>query len=206
MNETGANGPVRRGLAALDRGLTVFLQILVAAMALCITAEIVLNALVQPLAGGWLRALDDGAGGEPSALETALRGAMLVVARASAPVNTLSQTLLVWIGILGGSLALRERAHPGVDALVRLYPPQVQLWLARAASALVVLFSLAVLAAGGWMVTARAFELGSKMPGIEALNQGWFYLVLILAGLCNAVYGVEQFMHPPRAGDRSENP
>jgi C4-dicarboxylate transporter DctQ subunit len=111
-------------------------------------------------------------------------------------VNTTSQTLLVWIGILGSALALRYRAHLGVDAVVRLYPPKVRLILDYISTALIALFSLLVLGVGGWQVAYRAFAMGSKMPGIEFMNRGWFYLVLLITGILNLIYCVYHFTHP----------
>jgi TRAP-type C4-dicarboxylate transport system permease small subunit len=177
----------------LDRLLTWFLIALVVLMVFSITAEIVLNAIIQPSVS-FLMATQDHQ--DDSTSFAFLQGVMNGVAKASSPVNTASQTLLVWIGILGSSLALRYRAHLGVDALVRLYPPKIRLILDYVSTVLVGLFSLAVLLAGGYMVCERAFSLGSKMPGFEAFNRGWFYLVLVITGVLNLLYCVYHLMHP----------
>lgn len=181
-----------RFYGALDRCLTVVLLVLVVAMVLSITTEILLNALVQPAATAALRALEDGAGSP--GLEGFLRGVVGVVADISAPVNTASQTLLVWIGILGSALAFRMRAHLGVDALVRVYPPKARLFLDHLSTALVGAFSLVILVVGGWMAFRKG--LGSDMPGLAMLDQGWFYLVLVITGLLNLLYCVYHFVHP----------
>lgn len=177
----------------LDRVLTLVLQILVVAMVLSISAEIVLNAIVQPAVSYWLASL---AAGQASALKNTLQGLNHLLANASSPVNTASQTLLIWIGIFGSSLAFRTRSHMGVDALVRLYPPKARLVLDYLSTALVGLFSLCILLFGGYLVCYRAFSLGSKMPGFEFLNQGWFYLVLVITGALNLLYCIYHFLHP----------
>ncbi|MBI1389123.1 MAG: TRAP transporter small permease subunit [bacterium] len=188
----------------IDKTLSAVLIGLVALMAISITAEIVLNAMIQPAASALL-ARADASGVAPDApYREALRGVMAFVANASAPVNTASQTLLVWVGILGGALAYRQRAHLGVDALARLYPPRIRLWLDYLSTAVTAAFSLAVLVIGGWMVCARAFESGSRMPGMESFNRGWFYLVLPISGALMLVYCVHHWLHPQAAGGDDE--
>jgi TRAP-type C4-dicarboxylate transport system permease small subunit len=155
------------------------------AMVLCITSEIVLNAVLQPIA----------------ARLPSLNWLGNTIARISAPANTLSQILLVWLGILGSALAFRKRAHLGVDALVRVYPRKVRLALDYLSTLLVGLFSATVLVWGGYKVVAAAFARGSKMPGLEWFNAGWFYLVLIFAGGLNLIYCAYHFLHPVAPGD-----
>ncbi len=194
---------LRRFYNILDKSLTTVLQFLVVAMVLSITAEIVLNAVVQPIAGNMLKSYGSEVASdvdEKSSAVKILEGVMSFVAKASAPINTASQTLLVWIGILGSALALRMRSHLGVDALVRLYPPKVRLILDYISTALVGLFSLAVLLIGGYLVSARAFSLGSKMPGIENVNRGWFYLVLVITGALNLFYCIYHIRYPKPVG------
>lgn len=191
----------------LDRALTAILLVLVVAMVLSISTEILLNAAVQPLASRLIKALgEESEGKEPAAArdeprETSpalriLEGTVGLVAKASAPLNTASQTLLVWIGILGSALAFRRRAHLGVDALVRVYPARIRLILDHVSTALVGIFSLVVLVIGGYGVCRGAFSLGSRMPGLEMVNRGWFYLVLVITGVLNLIYCVYHFAHP----------
>ena len=183
--------------AGLDRLVTGVLVVLVVAMAGSITLEIVLNAGVQPILGRLIRAAA-ARGAAPAPVLLRLNEA---VAAASAPVNTASQSLLVWVGILGSALALRRRAHLGVDALVRVYPRRARLALDRASTAVVGLFSLGVLVVGGAKVCQQAIATGSRMPGFEALNTAWFYSVLVVTGLLNLVYCFHHLRHPVAAGE-----
>jgi len=191
----------------LDKGLTAVLLTLVVAMVLSITSEILLNAIIQPVTSSLLKSCRDETldsqqfEKEKSFPVSQLESVMGFVANASSPVNTASQTLLVWIGILGSALAFRLRAHLGVDALVRLYPRKVRLALDYISTALVGLFSFFIFVIGGYMVCYRAFSMGSKMPGFEILNRGWFYLVLILTGLLNLLYCIYHFSHPSPVGE-----
>ncbi len=200
---------MNRFFELLDKSLTTVLLILVVAMVFSITAEIVLNAAVQPVASGLLKTIETDMDETDEAdiskkkyvyVRGILEGLMDLVANLSAPVNTSSQTLLIWIGILGSALAFRMRAHLGVDALVRMYPPKVRLVLDYISTFLIGVFSLTVLVIGGFLVSYRAFSLGSKMPGFEHLNRGWFYLVLIITGILNLIYCFYHFKYPKPVG------
>lgn len=183
---------LQRFFHRLDQTVSVILVILVVMMVISITTEIVLNALVQPLAGYLLQS--------PSSWDVVLKNVMKTVSLLSSPVNTLSQTLLVWVGILGSAYALKQREHLGVDALVRLYPTPVRFWLDRLTTLLVAVFSIVVLIVGGFNVAYGAFERGFKMPGIEWLNQGWFYLVLVITGILNLLYCIHHWFYPQPVG------
>lgn len=154
----------------LDRSLTCILVMLVITMVLTITGEIVLREVFQPV----YRYLT---GNAPEFLS-----------QISGPINTASQTQLVWLGILGSALALRYRAHVGVDALVMQYPVRWQKRLAIVSDVLVAVFSLVVLLVGGTMVCQQAIAIDSRMPGFESLNRAWFYAVLPITGLLSLIY------------------
>lgn len=123
------------------------------------------------------------------------------VSHISAPINTASQTLLVWVGILGSALAWKLRAHLGVDALVRIYPPKVRLVLDYLQTILVGLFSFIVLIVGGYLTCVRAIQTQSKMPGLESFNRAWFYSVLVISGVLHVIYCVYHLSHPKPVGD-----
>lgn len=170
----------------LDKALAAILMVLLVAMVGSITSEILLRELAQPI------------------LQLTLGRAPAWISEFSAPLNALSQVLLVWVGILGSALALKLRAHIGVDVLVRLYPRRVQLVLDYVSTALIALFSLGVLLYGGYRVCATAFAYGYGMPGFETLNRGWFYLVLPVAGLLGLGYSAYHAMHPTTVADAAE--
>jgi TRAP-type C4-dicarboxylate transport system permease small subunit len=75
------------------------------------------------------------------------------------------------------------------------------LYLDYFSTGLIAVFSLLVLVLGGYRVCYQAFSMGSKMPGIEELNRGWFYLVLILTGALNLLYCIDHFRHPRPGGE-----
>lgn len=195
-----------RFVAVLDKYLTRVLMTMVVAMTVSISAEIVLNAAVQPVVSRLIIKLaPDGSSAaaqqNPGGLLGRLQGINDFVSVMSAPLNTISQSLLVWLGILGSALAFRFRAHLGVDALVRYYPRRVQLILDHISTLLVATFSLTVLVIGGWLAAKPFFDSGALMPGLEWFNRGWFFLVLSIAGVLNLIYAVHHFLHPMAVSD-----
>ncbi len=162
----------------LDKCLSAILIILVICMVISITMEIFLREVAGQILGnpGWISDL-------------------------SSPVNTASQTLLVWIGILGSSMALRYRAHLGIDVFINLYPKKLHIVLDYISTVLIALFSLFVLLYGGFMICHRAISSGSLTPGFENINRAWFYSVLVIAGILNLIYCIYLFMHPLSASE-----
>jgi TRAP-type C4-dicarboxylate transport system permease small subunit len=102
--------------------------------------------------------------------------------------------------MLGGALALRRRAHLGVDALVRAYPRKVRFALDYFSTALLAAFSLAVMVCGGYLVCDKAVSTHSMTPGLETFNQAWFYAALPVAGALNFIYCIHAFFHPKPIG------
>lgn len=172
---------LERLLRPIDRVLTWVVVALLVAMVSSISCEILLREVVQAF---FLKT----SGSSPDWLQ-----------QLSAPLNTASQTLLVWVGLLGSSLAYRHRAHLGVDAIVRLYPARVRKALEAVSTVLVAIFSLGVLLVGGGMVCARSVNYDFRMPGLEEFNRAWFYAVLPLSGALTLLYAINFLLHPGRA-------
>ncbi len=170
-----------RLFTALDKAFCAFVPVLLACMAVAIVLEISLREMISPLFGnpGWISTL-------------------------SSPLNTMSQTLLVWTGLLGSSVAVKHRAHLGVDVLTRAYPPRVAVWVDRISIVIIALFSLVVCVYGGWAICAAAIKRGSVMPGFENVNRAWFYSVLVIGGLANTVYCVLHLATGRVAGEHTE--
>lgn len=196
-------------LAIVDRVLTFVLMVMVVAMVVSITGEILLNALIQPFVSSQIADLFGGIVTAEIAREKGgwaqlMYSVNTLISRLSSPINTISQTLMVWVGLLGTPLAFRHRAHLGVDALVRMYPRRVQLALDIVSTLLVAFFSAVVLVWGGWRTTSSVFASGTAMVGLEFLNRGWFYTVLFIAGGLNLLYAVHHLLHPVDFESESE--
>lgn len=64
----------------------------------------------------------------------------------------MAQLLLIWLCFFGATRAMRERAHLGVDLLVRYLPYKARLWLELVLAVVFILF-MAVLAYEGYKLT-----------------------------------------------------
>lgn len=172
----------RRLYKALDWLLCTSAPFLLGCMAAAIMLEIALREVLSPALNNpsWISSI-------------------------SSPLNTLSQTLLVWTGLLGSSVALKHRAHLGVDALVRLYPKGVRRFLDKGAIVLIATFSLAVCIYGGATLCEGAIRRGSVVPGFEDVNRAWFYSVLVICGVANLVYCIGHFVSGPQEDDTPDH-
>jgi TRAP-type C4-dicarboxylate transport system permease small subunit len=81
----------------------------------------------------------------------------------------LAQLLFIWLCFIGATRAMRQRAHLGVDLLVRLLPHTGRLWLETALAALTLVF-LAVLAWEGVQLTLLNIE---RQFGDSGLSYAW---------------------------------
>jgi TRAP-type C4-dicarboxylate transport system permease small subunit len=78
----------------------------------------------------------------------------------------LSRWLLVWLTFLGAIVALREHAHLGVDALVRMLPPFGRL-ICFVASYALMLYADALLTIGSWRQAVITFADTAPASGIS---------------------------------------
>jgi TRAP-type C4-dicarboxylate transport system permease small subunit len=81
----------------------------------------------------------------------------------------LAQLLFIWLCFIGATRAMRQRAHLGVDLLVRLLPHAGRLWLETALAALTLVF-LAILAWEGVELTLLNIE---RRFGDSGLSYAW---------------------------------
>lgn len=80
----------------------------------------------------------------------------------------------VWLALLGSAVGVRENAHIGVDAFVRLFPPTHRRLIAFASLALVAVF-LVVLIKLGIDLLARVEDQRSAALGLPVF---WVYLAV----------------------------
>ena len=81
----------------------------------------------------------------------------------------LAQLLFIWLCFIGATRAMRQRAHLGVDYLVRLFSRRHRLILETALALLFVAF-LAVLAVEGYKLTILNWE---RQFGDSGLSYAW---------------------------------
>ena len=80
-----------------------------------------------------------------------------------------AQLLFIWLCFFGAVRALREKAHLGIDILVRHLPQKARFWLEMAASVVILIF-LGLLANEG---TKLAFSNIQRQFGDSGLSYFW---------------------------------
>ncbi|MBL4811797.1 MAG: TRAP transporter small permease [Rhodobacteraceae bacterium] len=81
----------------------------------------------------------------------------------------LAQLLFIWLCFIGAARALRQRAHLGVDLLIRMLGMRQRLWVESAIAVLTLAF-FAVLTYQGYMLTLLNLE---REFGNSGLSYGW---------------------------------
>ncbi len=98
--------------------------------------------------------------------------------------------LLVWVGLLGASVALNRGAHLGIDYFVMKLPPTRRIYTEIFSFGVVALFSLLVLTIGGVQLVLQNLELGQESAALE-LKMGYVYLALPISGFFLTLYSGE---------------
>lgn len=93
--------------------------------------------------------------------------------------------LFAWSTLFGASLIVSEKGHMNIPVLVEKRSPKVQKGLAIFSELMILLFSLAVLTAGGVAITKLAL---GQMTSSLGMPVGYFYIPLPITGLINTIY------------------
>lgn len=101
--------------------------------------------------------------------------------------------LLVWVSLLGASLAYSEGSHLGVDYLVQKLDPAARQLSKVLVELLVLGFSAFVLVRGGVALVSETLASGQVSPAL-GLRMGYVYLAVPLSGLCFAVFALEKLV------------
>jgi C4-dicarboxylate transporter DctQ subunit len=110
---------------------------------------------------------------------------------------------LLEVGFLGAAVALRERAHQGVDAMVHLLPRRAQQvievidWIVLAGFGV-------VFARLGWLYVAETVAIGGDLS-VAPLPKWPFYCVYPLTGALFVLFAVENALRALR-GELTEGP
>ena len=98
-------------------------------------------------------------------------------------------TLLIWVGLLGGVYAYRERAHLGLDLFHHKVGDLGKRRLYAISDICCGLFALAVLVIGGGMLVQLTYEL-KQTTSTLGIPMAWVYSVLPLSGMLIVYYSV----------------
>lgn len=99
--------------------------------------------------------------------------------------------LLMWLALLGASVAFRRQQHLGVDYFVGKLHPTARTLLAVVGQTLIGFFALAVLVYGGSVLVNQTLAAGQLTPA-TGIRMGYVYVVVPLSGLFIALFAVEQ--------------
>jgi len=87
--------------------------------------------------------------------------------------------LMIWLGFLGASLALREGLHVGVELVVNRVPPPVSRWMSGLARGAVAGFLLVVIGYGIFLVS----NLWDQQSPVAEIRMTWPYLAIPVGSL-----------------------
>jgi TRAP-type C4-dicarboxylate transport system permease small subunit len=114
----------------------------------------------------------------------------------------LARFLMIWVGLLGASLAFEKKAHLGVDFFVGKFHPTAQKILQLATLLVVLLFAIGVLCIGGWELVTRTLALKQETPAL-GIPKGWVYLAVPISGFFTIIFTLVQMLDVIRGEARS---
>ena len=98
--------------------------------------------------------------------------------------------LLIWIGILGASYALRTKSHLGIDVLTYKFKGVKRKVVEIVVYMVVLLFALFVMVLGGIRLVGLTFKL-NQVSAAMGIPIGYVYLVLPISGILMMLFSVE---------------
>lgn len=102
----------------------------------------------------------------------------------------LATFLMIWVGMLGASVALYRGAHLGIDYFVGKFSARKKIYTEIFVFVCIGLFSLLVMLIGGVQLVNRTFALGQVSPAMK-IRMGYVYLALPVSGFFLVMYSIE---------------
>jgi TRAP-type C4-dicarboxylate transport system permease small subunit len=113
-----------------------------------------------------------------------------VLTNPSSWTEELATYLMIWVGMLGASVALNRGSHLGIDYLVSKFSVTTRIKTECFVFVCIGLFSLVGMLIGGILLVSRTFELGQTSPAMR-LPMGYVYLAVPISGFFLVIYSVE---------------
>lgn len=101
----------------------------------------------------------------------------------------LARFLLIWIGLLGASWAVRTQAHLGIDLLTEKLSDSGNRKLKVTVNTIIGLFAFFIMVVGGMKLVNLTFQLNQISAAI-GIKMGYIYTVLPLSGLLIILYSI----------------
>ena len=102
----------------------------------------------------------------------------------------LATFLMIWVGLLGGSVALNRGAHLGIDYFVGKMAEEKAVYVTMFSFLCIATFSLLVLLIGGSQLVQRTLSTNQVSPAMN-LKMGYVYLALPISGFFLVLYSIE---------------
>ena len=102
----------------------------------------------------------------------------------------LATYLMIWVGLLGASVALRRGAHLGIDYFVSQLSPRRKTAIEIFAFLVIAVFSVLALGIGGTHLVWTTLARGQASPAL-GVQMGYVYLALPISGFFLTLYSVE---------------
>ncbi len=103
-------------------------------------------------------------------------------------------SLMVWVGLLGGVYAYREKAHLGLDLLDEMFSDIGRYRLRVFSDVCCGLFALAVLVVGGGFLVQLTYELKQTTAAL-GMPMAYVYSVLPLSGVLIVCYSIDSLVN-----------
>ncbi|NLH18165.1 MAG: TRAP transporter small permease [Phycisphaerae bacterium] len=160
----------------LETLLTVVMAVLVLDVVWQVIARWIINR-PNSTVGEWLRNLFTACGINPTFSWT----------------EELATYLMIWVGMLGASVALNRGSHLGIDYMVSKFSVMTRIKTEVFVFICIGLFSLVGMLIGGILLVSKTFELGQTSPAMK-LPIGYVYLAVPISGFFLVIYSIELLM------------
>lgn len=105
----------------------------------------------------------------------------------------LARMLLIWVSLLGTSVAFGAKAHLGVDFFVGLMDAGARRLTRVMVDLIVILFAVSVMVWGGGRLVAETLRLDQMMMAIN-IPKGYVYLAVPISGAFITLFGIESIL------------
>ena len=102
--------------------------------------------------------------------------------------------LLIWLSLLGGAYAYRERSHLGFNLLVKNMSVNKQVFVHKFSCVLVAFFAVFVLIVGGSNLVYLTWLLGQYSPVLD-VPMAFVYIVIPASGVLFLIYSIYFFLN-----------
>jgi len=101
----------------------------------------------------------------------------------------LAEFLMIWLGLLGACIALRQKAHPKIDYVANKLSLENRLIVKIFSHSIVLLFSISVLLYGGYQLVYNTFITNQTSPALM-IKMGYVYLAIPITGVVMVIYSI----------------